>query len=370
MAKKLGRNAPCWCGSGIKYKKCHLNRESEQRLPAEAIYNEAKAAWDHKECLHPLAGMGICDKIVSAHTVQRSGVLQRIIDSTNHVRTFYPIRKDNSGRPILRCVGWRKASTFTGFCAKHDSEIFTALEKKLFTGTDEQCFLVGYRALCHEVYQKSGSLRAGQVIRQSIDRGLPEKFQRQIQGIETSKDAGTRKGLADFQRLKGIMDRHLLEKDYSGWSRAVITFRGDLCVASTGAVSPNRDLEGHKLQGLHDTHTHQESLLYGVVPVPEGGAVVMTWLSRETAPRLFVNSLLKEGNRRLPSLLVQFMFAYVENTYFSGAWWESLNIADRQHIELLAGLSNAYYTYFDYSLSQIVPWEVMEVARITVDDSV
>jgi hypothetical protein len=25
---KLGRNAPCWCGSGKKYKKCHLNRDN------------------------------------------------------------------------------------------------------------------------------------------------------------------------------------------------------------------------------------------------------------------------------------------------------------------------------------------------------
>ena len=24
---KLGRNAPCWCGSGTKYKKCHLPLE-------------------------------------------------------------------------------------------------------------------------------------------------------------------------------------------------------------------------------------------------------------------------------------------------------------------------------------------------------
>jgi len=24
---KLGRNAPCWCGSGKKYKKCHLPLE-------------------------------------------------------------------------------------------------------------------------------------------------------------------------------------------------------------------------------------------------------------------------------------------------------------------------------------------------------
>ncbi len=26
-ARKLGRNAPCWCGSGKKYKKCHLPLE-------------------------------------------------------------------------------------------------------------------------------------------------------------------------------------------------------------------------------------------------------------------------------------------------------------------------------------------------------
>jgi tetratricopeptide (TPR) repeat protein len=33
----LGRNEPCWCGSGRKYKKCHLNRE---QLPLEE-----RAAW-------------------------------------------------------------------------------------------------------------------------------------------------------------------------------------------------------------------------------------------------------------------------------------------------------------------------------------
>lgn len=25
--KKPGRNEPCWCGSGTKYKKCHLNQD-------------------------------------------------------------------------------------------------------------------------------------------------------------------------------------------------------------------------------------------------------------------------------------------------------------------------------------------------------
>jgi hypothetical protein len=31
---KHGRNAPCWCGSGRKYKKCHLSEDEEGRAPA------------------------------------------------------------------------------------------------------------------------------------------------------------------------------------------------------------------------------------------------------------------------------------------------------------------------------------------------
>ena len=29
-AEKVGRNEPCWCGSGRKYKKCHLAADEER----------------------------------------------------------------------------------------------------------------------------------------------------------------------------------------------------------------------------------------------------------------------------------------------------------------------------------------------------
>ncbi len=32
---KLGRNDPCWCGSGKKYKKCHLGKEDDQSFSTE-----------------------------------------------------------------------------------------------------------------------------------------------------------------------------------------------------------------------------------------------------------------------------------------------------------------------------------------------
>ncbi|HBL29561.1 MAG TPA: hypothetical protein DD490_22230 [Acidobacteria bacterium] len=39
--KLPGRNEPCWCGSGKKYKQCHVRKDAEQRLEASF---EARAA--------------------------------------------------------------------------------------------------------------------------------------------------------------------------------------------------------------------------------------------------------------------------------------------------------------------------------------
>ena len=361
MKRRLGRNDPCWCGSGKKFKKCHLNREIADPLPPEAVGTAAIRAWSHKLCLHPLAAPGVCDKIVSAHTVQRSGVLGRIVDRTNHVLTFYPPAFEQPVEPEPRRIGWRDASTFTGFCAAHDSKTFKPLEQNAFAGTNEQSFLIGYRALCHEIYQKSGALRAVPVMRELADRGLPVEAQKLIQRQYSAVNAGARKGLAVVEALKSRMDKQLLTADYSEWSRLIVRFEGDLCVASTGAVSPNRDLDGHQLQVLHETDaTQQQTLLCGVVATENGGAVVFTWLRSQPLPRRFLDSFLRQGQTHLPSLLVQFMFAHVENTYFSENWWRSLPDGDRQHVRSLALTRNAYYTPFSYSTSRIVPWRVLD----------
>jgi hypothetical protein len=363
MYKEPGRNDPCWCGSELKYKKCHLNRASEKPLPFEALVQAMQAEWDQKKCLHPLAAAGVCDRVISAHTIQRSRVLQKIADSSNHVRTFHPLKRDfSTGRLHLRRIGWRDASTFTGFCAKHDSTTFKPLEETEFVGAAEQCFLVGYRALCHEVYQKSGFVKSYPRMRRLVDRGLAPEQQRELQEFWAHENAGAERGLEDFQKLKCVMDAQLLKRDYPGWSRAVVFFRGDLCIATTGAVSTNRDMDGTVLQVLHDRHSDMQELLFGLVATADGGAAVFTWRAGDSAPGRFVQSLLAREKRKLPSLIVQFIFAYIENTYFSSAWWDSLSRVNRGHIEGLAGIGNAYYTDFAYSRSLgFAPWEVTTV---------
>ncbi len=38
---RLGRNDPCWCGSGLKYKQCHLRSDERKRSASRAASRPA-----------------------------------------------------------------------------------------------------------------------------------------------------------------------------------------------------------------------------------------------------------------------------------------------------------------------------------------
>lgn len=84
MNPKIGRNDPCWCGSGRKYKKCHLSRMQERELPPQALLGHFRKFFKVKQRLHPLASSKTCGKVVSAHTIQRKGALEGVVGETGH----------------------------------------------------------------------------------------------------------------------------------------------------------------------------------------------------------------------------------------------------------------------------------------------
>jgi hypothetical protein len=126
MELRLGRNDPCWCGSGKKFKKCHLNREAAPPRTIQEVIETGQMAYAQKLCLHPDAST--CKRgIIKAHSVQRNGGLSAIA-----VRgKVYGIRENNvgdlsktNGLLAPKLVGAGNASTFTGMCGFHDDETF------------------------------------------------------------------------------------------------------------------------------------------------------------------------------------------------------------------------------------------------------
>ena len=113
-------------------------------------------------CLHPEASPDTCGtRIIRAHTIQRKGGLAQITENGHVISVkagFEDIFK-NEGQVIPRQISARDASTFTGFCDRHDNEMFKPVEAGRPILNEETIFLLSFRALAYELYTKESALR-------------------------------------------------------------------------------------------------------------------------------------------------------------------------------------------------------------------
>lgn len=355
----------CWCGSGKPYSECHSSREAEPPIPLNALAKLARRRGEHRICMHFAAsGQACIGRVINAHTVQRSRELRQVMDHEQHVLAFDPTERDpRTELSQISRIGWREASTFSGFCQKHDAETFAPVETRAFDGGPEQCALLAYRSICYEVHRKRSVALANPMIQPLIDRGYTESLQRERQAMHRVGDEGNAAGLDHFERLKVSMELALGAGDLSSWRSTILWFSGPLGVVASGVVSPNRDLGGLELQNWLGRGSEQESMCLNVVSVEDGGAAVLTWPTRARAPERFVERLLREGEAML-SLFVQFLFRHVHNIYFSRAWWDSLRPAQKVFIRDLASLTSteAYFAPLDFrSRTRVVPWTLQRI---------
>lgn len=359
--EKIGRNDPCWCGSGKKFKKCHLNRSEKPALPQGEITDSLRQFQNRKMCLYPLTREKNCQQVIRAHTIQRRGVLSRITSHDNHVLSFHPLKKDEFKLPIPHPIGWKKASTFLGFCAHHDKQLFSKLEDSPFTGTDQQCFLIGYRALCHELYKKTTSLDSASYLRDNLDKGKDLMEQWRIQTMLEACSMGSEKGNEDLESTKQLFDKALTANLYNSIERVIIYFKGTLSFASTGVVHTEFDFNDRQLQDLSTAKVPAHSLSFGIAAMEQGGAFVATWPKEFTKCDEFINSLLTVRTEDLPSILIEFAFAYIENTYFSEIWWKSLAPAQSARLKELAGVLVQYGSPLRYSRMKYLDWSIVGI---------
>ncbi|MDX9964097.1 hypothetical protein [Desulfobacter postgatei] len=110
------------------------------------------------------------EEAIRAHSIQNSGVLD-LISENNHV-IMPQMGLDIEKGPFLKFeeIGRNKATTFTGLCDKHDSELFKPLDTVKFDpGNIEQLFLLSYRSVMRELHAK---MKAAVDIQSQYGRGV------------------------------------------------------------------------------------------------------------------------------------------------------------------------------------------------------
>lgn len=326
MRERLGRNSPCWCGSGRKYKLCHLGRENDDRPHISESIKAFRSVQTRQVCLHPDAPGGECHGgIVKAHTVQME--LLRKIARNGHVYGFamdFGAYVSSQGFPPPRLMGIGRASTFTGFCAKHDDQLFADIEKGPIQSTERHACLIAYRALCVELFAKEGAVLLDQHLSE-MDRGLSVPGQIALQEQNAGRKIGLSIVLKEIRGRKQRYDEILKEEDFTNVRYCVIWLEQPPDIMCSSCTNPKWDFAGKRIQNLADLNTPAQAVAASLLASRQHGCVFFSWLAEdEGACTKLVGSLLGLPRDRIPDAIVRFVLSSFENQFWRPDWWEAL----------------------------------------------
>lgn len=266
---KIGRNDPCPCKSGKKFKKCCIDKSIEEKY-FEAInssMNNLKNLARIKGCLHPENDK--CEgKIVKAHAIQNNKILKRISEN-GHLVTM-----DERELGIFQTSEFRGrkiATTFKGFCQKHDKQTFQPIEDSEIIPTEEQIFLFTYRTLAWHFQKKKEQINAADILSANMKgQGYPIKNDK---GLDTGFELAERDNIMEITNF----NRALIGKEFSKVSSFVweIPYEVDFAISMVNEI--NHDILGNKINDLSNEE-RTKKLYLNIIPVNHSTLCIWSWL--------------------------------------------------------------------------------------------
>ncbi|WP_337075792.1 hypothetical protein [Aeromonas veronii] len=150
---------------------------------------------------------------------------------------------------------------------------------------------------------------------------------------------------------------------YDNFESLIFYFKGDLDIAVSGCFSPDFTISGRRIQTLAPGIKFVENIAVNTLNTKDGYALVFSWPKSFTKCAEFADSLTSINHNALPSKLVELIFSYIENTYFSMGWFDGLDNNKKTLIESMARRSIQYGNPVEFSNYEYTNWKIHRVAR-------
>lgn len=290
---KIGRNDKCPCGSGKKYKNCCLNKDfidnDKQKFVMQ--YKNIRDLSKIKQCLYPGC---ICSskEVVNSHSIQNNKILNKISDNGKVFMCHFQV---NNGFVLPGEFGRSVASVFTGFCKKHDKELFQDIEDKDFNFETKQIFLYLYRAMIYEYHKKLEAVKFGNVVR--------EKYK--VSEYDMSIFHDFHMATNDLEYEKVFFDKAILDNKFDILTTIVYRIPKFCNFAASGIEAPTKDFDGNIIQKSKDKLWGH--IYYSVFPENNSTYILIGWLKQ-------YNKLFENIKNRLQNLSNQEIMNYMNNT--------------------------------------------------------
>lgn len=348
----LKRNDPCWCGSELKYKKCHLRREDQSPENPFAIRQRFFDLQKRKYCFCEFDAENCSDVFSSSHSISKSGSL-RLIAERSHVAAiqgdFQFVRGVDSYYETLRIVDLsiNKASTFYGFCDFHDGKNFAQLDRLDFSDPSLFFWQMIYRAAAFEKYHKVVAVDFSDQVR-LLDKGAELSDQLETQFEAKFQKWSHAQGLKNINLLLKAIEGVYENRSFDEVTYSYFVTDRKLPFAGVGCFQPSMTFDGKALQRVNMVLRHE---LFGSVPVPDSlciAAIPMKSstllcfcsLRSQTKARAFMESLAVEADG-IVNLFLGAMMLSIENIYFTPSYLRTLSHSSLSHLKRLSSLGIA-----------------------------
>ena len=326
----LGRNDKCYCGSGKKYKKCHLNLDklrnrmeknnlrdkSEEKLKNIIVAAEKirlRENLKNDKCFYK----NCSEKPIGSHTIHKSLLKEKLSEGYKVINS--PISKNidflgSDDTSLYDEQSFKKATVFPGFCKKHDA-IFESIENKNLiknTSIEDYIFLYSYRALVNEYWLLNSLTGKNNNKLSEFIKGNPRLSAYPHDMVEKSIQANF-DSLDNYKGMKMKFEKYIDERgalsDYS--SDFKITYSKldmlSLEFAATAIVNRSKLV---KAIGIVDNFNTKVPICVGILP------------EYENIPNLFFAISTKDN-----SDIINFI-----NTYKNGFFIQNLVVLNSQNI--------------------------------------
>ena len=250
---------------------------------------------------------------------------------------------------LFKKIGLRQASTFPGFCEKHDSDLFRELDDNGLAITPNLLATLVLRTFVQESYKKI----KGRELTNSYNIGGDnfEESQRKI--IEESFALGHHDL---FIQSKEVLE--LSSEGKNSWKHIVIEFADLFPFCFSAPIS----FELKPSFGNKDPYSREiyDSCLVALLPSQYGSKFFILFPSSQNA---YVRKYLKRlGHdiKTLPSRILQTALEVCENTYFRTSWLTGLN-AETQKI-----IHTVFFS--DMSARELLERERIDSSILQVDE--
>lgn len=345
---KIGRNDPCWCNSGKKYKKCHLGRDKQEPFTRGEAQGALRLFTTTSKCSVPDAKKYEChSRIVRAHTLSKGNSLKNIAHQ-GHVlglkHGLSNIERKNGGFEFER-IGINQASTFSGFCSYHDKELFSCIEDEKFQATKKQCTMLAYRPLMREFYVKEANYKFMQQSRE-FDRGWA--FQDQLAWARMADENvnGAKLSLKDLEYIRGKVELSIEDNSFNALKHVVLRLNNIPKIMACGMHGPITDIFGRVIQDItSDENIRPAYIITNLLAFDCIGYMIFSWLPEDDEIILkFVGSLRECDMFELGDRLANYIFTFHENIFASEIWWNDMgDVQERVNSLLMQGvIAHAY----------------------------